>query len=135
MAVRSRLLALIALGTALVMVLSLAAGCAQESEVIVDESSDGGTAQVTQGQVLVVRLPGNPTTGYTWTISEAPEFLVPLGDPTFEASSEALGAGGVVSLRFAPEGVGTGTLTLAYRRPWETDQPAERTFTLTVDSR
>ena len=43
-----------------------------------------------------------------------------------------VGAGGNETFRFTASAAGTTTLSLEYRRPWETDQPAAQTYTLQV---
>ncbi|MDI6901394.1 MAG: protease inhibitor I42 family protein [Anaerosomatales bacterium] len=108
------------------------AGCdAAASEVIIDDQDDGGSVRLGIGQVLVVRLPANPTTGFTWTAAETPAFLERLGEPEFSPESDALGAGGIQEFRYAASEPGEGSLELEYARSWE-DVPAEDEYTVTV---
>ena len=53
------------------------------------------------------------------------------GDPEFEPSSDALGAGGMMTLTYDAVETGEGTLKLDYARAWESLQP-EDTFSVTV---
>ena len=48
-----------------------AAGCASPSdEIDVDMSHNGGQVDLNVGQILVVSLESNPTTGYRWEVAE-----------------------------------------------------------------
>jgi len=121
------------MAAALALVALLAAtGCdAAASEGTIDDQDDGGSVRLGIGQVLVVRLPANPTTGFTWAAAEMPGFLDPLGEPVFSPESDALGAGGIQEFRYAASERGEGTLTLEYARSWE-DEPAEDEYAVTV---
>lgn len=108
-----------------------AAGCAAAEDATVTADDDGGTVTVRTGGTLTVELEGNPTTGFTWMEAEVPEMLESRGEPEFESSSDALGAGGMMTLTYDAVAAGEGTLKLDYARPWESVQP-ENTFSVTV---
>jgi inhibitor of cysteine peptidase len=101
-----------------------------------DESDDGGTFDVVEGDDVVVRLTSNPATGYDWQVVTTDRTF---GYPTtaFEPASLATGSGGKRVLTWKTKGylslVGTHSVTLAYRRSWETNVPPASTFTFTVD--
>jgi inhibitor of cysteine peptidase len=114
---------------ALLVVASLAA-CAP-GETRVTKSDDGGRVSLRVGQTLVVELPGNPSTGYSWTGGGQDGVLVPSGEPEFVADSEMLGSPGTVVLRFEAARPGETRLSLAYERSWETTEPID-TFSLAV---
>jgi inhibitor of cysteine peptidase len=118
---------------------ALASGCsastapqrpATPSAVHVTAEADGGTVDLVVGQELVVELPGNPSTGYTWMVTSLPSVLATAGEPAFssESASGVVGAGGTISTTFNATGAGTGRLEMGYSRPWETGVPAEKTF-------
>jgi inhibitor of cysteine peptidase len=102
--------------------------------VIVTQSDSGKTVPLKVGNTLIVRLESNPSTGYGWAPSgTVPDCLTQQGQGTFETGSSGLvGAPGTQSLAFFAAQSGSGTLTLAYVRPWETTQPA-KTFTIQVE--
>ena len=96
------------------------------------ESDNGGSVTLESPEGVTVSLPSNPSTGYSWQVAETGP-LTQVGEATYTAPDTALaGAGGVETFRFASETPGSGTLTLEYRRPWETDVPAEKTWTAKV---
>lgn len=113
------------------------------STTVDDDAADGGTVIDSPGPVdlavggrATLVLDANPTTGYQWEPSAAPDdTVVRIVEDTYVAgSSGAMGAGG--SQRIVVEGVaaGTTTLELRYVRPWEPDaDPAETvSFPVTV---
>jgi inhibitor of cysteine peptidase len=94
---------------------------------------DGGTVEVQVGDTFAVVLEANPTTGYTWEAeSYDPGLLQPQGDPEFEPDSDAVGAGGMMTLKFTALAPGQTWLRLVYHRPWEEDAAPLETFAILV---
>jgi inhibitor of cysteine peptidase len=101
--------------------------------LMLTENNNGQRIDINTGQQLVVSLAGNPTTGYTWEIDSMNEtVLKQIGEPEFEASSAALGAGGVMTLQFKAISEGDTKLKLVYHRPWEQGEPPEKTFEVNI---
>ena len=92
------------------------------------------TINVTKGRYLVITLEGNPTTGYTWEVTEPldDQVLRQVGDIAFVPESDLIGAGGVHIATFEVVGAGQRTIKLVYHRPWETDVEPAETFTVNV---
>jgi inhibitor of cysteine peptidase len=153
---RSKTLWNIGIACVLLAGLVLAAGCASSdstptgsepdrggestvvpgSEVIIGAEDDRSQVELRAGQVLVVTLESNPTTGYSWEVSEVDEaVLSQIGEAEFQEApqegEQMVGVGGIETFRFesAP---GTTTLTLVYHRSWETDVEPLETFTVEV---
>jgi inhibitor of cysteine peptidase len=105
--------------------------------VVATEKDDGQTLGVAKGQDLVVELPANPSTGYTWIVLALPSVVETVGEPAFESgaseSSMVVGAGGTMKLTFRAVEAGTGKLELGYMRPWETAVAPEQTYSLTLN--
>ncbi|MHC4586117.1 MAG: protease inhibitor I42 family protein [Planctomycetota bacterium] len=106
-------------------------------EVNVNEENDGGQIELEQGQILVVTLESNPTTGYSWQQAENQEpYLEQMGQPDFKQSLTGgppiAGAGGWEIFRFKAISAGQMTLQLVYRRPWEEGVEPVNTFSLDV---
>ena len=82
------------------------------------------------GQVLVIELPGNPTTGYTWTAKKIDgDALTRLGDGVYKqnpAPERMEGVGGVETWKFQGAKAGRQTLRFEYARSWEKDTAPAR---------
>lgn len=99
---------------------------------------DAGGKRVTlpPRQILLVRLPGNPTTGFNWERKELRgESLRQRGKTVFRpprgGRQPLVGAAGVFEARFAAAQPGESTIVFVYRRPWEKKAP-NQTFRVTV---
>ena len=138
------------LALALLAVLALASACATaESAPAVEDGESGGAQDVvlgaedngsqvelSPGQVLEVTLASNPTTGYSWEVSEVDQaVLKQVGEAEFrEAPKEdeqMVGVGGTETFRFS-SAAGDTTLALVYHRPWEKDVEPLEIFTVQV---
>ncbi|HEY1250239.1 MAG TPA: protease inhibitor I42 family protein [Thermoanaerobaculia bacterium] len=102
--------------------------------LLLEEPDSGSIIYLTQGDSLSVRLPANPSTGFTWSVAaNAPSVLSPASDPRFEPPpTPRPGAGGFQTLDFRVAGSGAALLQLVYRRPSEKDTPPARTWSVFV---
>jgi eight-cysteine-cluster-containing protein len=110
--------------------------CTDTNAVIIDESGDGATFQVTKGQVVILRLPSNPTTGYNWAIAATDRtFGYPFAT-AYYPDDYATGSGGITEMRWSTQSplpmLGSHTVSLSYKRPWEAENAADL-FTFTVE--
>lgn len=129
-------------GIVLGVVMGLA-GCASgvpappdERELTSAQAAD--LVQVVPGQVLVVRLAANASTGYGWVWDEAAAqgVLVQDGEPAMSSlDPQRVGSGGTQTWRFRAVKPGEGELHLDYRRAWEADQPAAQTLRWRIEVR
>lgn len=91
--------------------------------VVVTEADAGGESALVTGDTLVVRLAGNPTTGYDWRVVSANDALLPAaGDPTYAVDSDLTGAGGVYTFRFLAKAAGEAAVQIGEFAPGA-DQP------------
>ena len=114
-----------------------ASGASDAKEVAVGLAEDGKQVELRPGQVLVVTLDSNVTTGYSWTVAANDNtVLAAAGDPVYNGPEDqkplVVGAGGTETFRFTASAAGSTTLRLEYHRPWEVDQPAAQAYTLQV---
>ncbi len=120
----------------IVQALLLAACTAQSSQgaaaVTVTDDQNGQTVEVRAGQTLNVGLKANPSTGYTWEVSQPLGFLQLQGEPEFKADTNAIGAPGRLTLQFKVTGAGSGPLQLVYHRPWEKGVAPIGSYTINV---
>ena len=86
---------------------------------------------------FLIALSSNPSTGYSWALSAAPNAkIVSSEGNAYQAPAKSMpGAAGQQIFAFETHGAGTATITLQYRRPWEkhpTPPPTTKTFSVTV---
>ena len=102
-------------------------------EVRLGANDNSGQVELYRGQDLVISLDGNPTTGYTWEVTEInAKVLRQVGKIEFQQESELLGASGMQILRFEAVGTGQTSLKLIYHRSWEKGVEPVKIFTLQV---
>lgn len=120
------------------------------AEITLGAEDDGRQIELSEGQVLVIGLASNPSTGYLWEMDgfavgvESTGILRQVGDTEFEHAShlpaaldrqtgpEVLGAPATQILRFEAVDAGQTTLRLIYHRPWEELAAPAQTFSLEV---
>jgi inhibitor of cysteine peptidase len=106
-------------------------------EVHVDQSDTDSQLEIEKGQILVVTLESNPSTGYRWELVENQEtILEPIGEAEFKPSETSepplVGAGGWEIFRFKAISSGQMTLQLVYHRSWEEGAEPINTFSIEV---
>ncbi len=78
------------------------------------------------GDILIITLPSNPTTGYDWNVTASSELNI---IKTYEApDTKLLGAGGRTVLNITADKEGLYELTFRYMRPWESEESAIYTY-------
>ncbi len=104
------------------------------SPVTVTEQDAGTPVEMVKGQMLLVRLESNPTTGYQWMVggNPAPVEFVRSDFAADPHSKNPVGAGGTQTLQLVAKATGTAQLKLEYRRPWEKNVAPARTVTFSV---
>ncbi len=109
----------------------------ETEEINVNIEDEGGQVELEQGQILVVTLDSNPTTGYRWEQAENQEpILEQMGQPEFKQSltggRPVAGGGGWEIFRFKAVRAGQMTLQLVYHRAWEEGVEPANTFSIDV---
>jgi len=117
----------------LLSLLVLTTGCGAR-QVRLSAADEGKQVTIRSGELLVISLDGNPTTGYTWETQDLDTSLFrQVGEVKFDSSNPGLlGSGGVQTLTLAALKPGTTTLTLVYHRPWEKGVAPIQTFRVSV---
>jgi inhibitor of cysteine peptidase len=100
------------------------------------EADAGRTVDVSAGQEILIRLPANRTTGYSWALvsPDAGKLGRPTGSVYTPDSTAAgmAGAGGIESWTFKANQSGEEELRFEYRRPFELDTPPAKTVSFTI---
>lgn len=124
---------------ALVALLALAlAGCGPDDTIDLTEDDAGVTKVAQVGDRVVVRLAGNPSTGFTWTrtapanedLDTSPLEPIEEGEWEFPTGGHLPGEPGICLFEYAVVGAGTVALSYEYARSWE-GEPA-KTFTVSI---
>lgn len=113
--------------------LTMLAACASKpSSVTLQENQQSQCPlELDVGQVLVITLPSNPTTGFRWMIrKDASAVLAAMGNEVYTNPEEAgmVGSGGKSSWRFKAFQSGQDALLMQYQRPWEQGIAPAKTF-------
>jgi len=98
------------------------------------ETDNGSDVNLDAGGQLMITLPGNPSTGYSWEVLGVDGYILAQeGEPEFIGEDSMLvGLGGQVRFIFIAKKAGSTTLELVYHRPWETNVAPLQTFTIHV---
>lgn len=97
--------------------------------MILNENDSGRTVKMEVGEVIIVRLKENPTTGYRWMV-EAANGLEQIGDHFIAGG--AVGAAGVREFQFRPTKVGPYELRIRNWREWEGESSVSDHFDVKV---
>lgn len=92
--------------------------------------------ELTVGQSMTVTLPGNPTTGFMWSVAESADVVqveVALEKVAPRSGPPLCGSPRATVATFTGLKAGQGTVTLIYARPWEKDTPPAQTRIFTVN--
>ena len=107
-------------------------GCG--NKVSIGSNANGSTIELEKGQVLVLKLASNPTTGYDWEITGLDTaILQQKGDVAYKSDSALIGSGGVDTWTFEAFSSGQTHLQLVYHRSWEKDIPPLETYDLDIE--
>lgn len=123
---------LLSLAAAFATMGSVAAMPNVEEMVTITIKDIGKEIRLPARATLVVKLDGQPGTGYGWDVVKREKPLLKLqGKPTTEEGDDLPGGFERQVFRFKAESEGTEELKLIYVRPFEPDQPA-KTFKVKV---
>jgi inhibitor of cysteine peptidase len=102
------------------------------TEVILSAADQGKLITVAPSSHVQLRLPENPSTGYSWELEPLQGDALALQAETYQPPTTlAPGAGGVRVFDFLARSAGNVLLLLRLRRPWEPASAAE-TFEVKV---
>lgn len=104
-------------------------------DLTLGEAESGGTVALAEGGSLTLELPVTSGTGYAWEVRvDPPELLHVPSEPVAIRGNAAM-PGSVTQSRWvlSHAKAGTGTVEAVYRRPWESDVPPAKRFSVSVE--
>ncbi|NPV91192.1 MAG: protease inhibitor I42 family protein [Firmicutes bacterium] len=100
--------------------------------VMIDESYNDQAVSLVRGDRLELTLPGNPSTGYSWSYVEVPDEKVLKPEKQWIGEGSGLvGSPQDYHWEYLAAGAGETCIKLKYSRSWETRPPA-RAFSVHV---
>lgn len=103
------------------------------AETVILQIDREKTFQVSQDDVVLIRLEENPTTGYRWEVDAVDDRVVELQDSHYSmATGTGIGGGGVRTFTFKAKSPGTGFIRFKLRRAWESEDAAAERFAVTI---
>jgi inhibitor of cysteine peptidase len=106
---------------------------------VVTESNNGKSINLKVGDSFYLRLPENPSTGYSWVLNVSQGLGGNLTGNYFseqlpeEVKQPLVGAGGVRIWQIKANSAGSQQVTGIYKRPFENETGEEKKFTLNVE--
>ncbi len=98
----------------------------------INESQNGQEIEWRRGEKFEIHLSENPTTGFRWAMESRGAPACALVEDRYQPSDAAPGAGGTHRWQFQATQAGEARIELNYRRSWDRQGAAARTFTLRV---
>lgn len=101
--------------------------------LVLTELDNDHKFEVVVGRPLLIDLPSNPSTGYTWRMTSTNESCVSsTGPSTYTAGTgTGTGGGGTLSFPFQAVKAGSTVMDFVYVKPWAPNDIAQ-TFTVTI---
>jgi predicted secreted protein len=102
------------------------------------EKGKRASTTVRPGDVVEIKLPAVPATGYSWQVEAADPKVLSLVDTRFESRSTdgpRVGAEVDQVITMKANGEGQTEIRLSYRRPWEQSAPTDDTAVLSLSVR
>jgi inhibitor of cysteine peptidase len=108
----------------------------QMSTVTLTQADNGRSVEVRPGNVIVIQLAENPTTGFRWAVDQIDEQIVTIVRVDYTtAAGGGIGGGGARSFTLKAEHSGTMELRLKLWRDWEGESSVIERFTVTIQVR
>ncbi|MBB6402977.1 protease inhibitor I42 family protein [Arthrobacter sp. AZCC_0090] len=95
---------------------------------------------VKSGELFIIELPANPSTGYQWSVVDVPHalelveehFTPAITGTTAAGVPAAVGSGGIHTFNFMANGTGEVEIQFDLKRVWESEAIERRKFTVLV---
>lgn len=104
--------------------------------IVITHMQDGQSVQVHAGETIVLQLDENPTTGFTWEVSQTDATILTLQDSTYvpePGNPGETGRGGTHIWTFVTKHPGTAHLQLKNWRSFEGASSATQWYNVTLE--
>ena len=106
------------------------------SEIVITQADQGKTIEAHQGDVILLRLEENLTTGYEWETETMAGAVLETVESTYvQEQGKLMGRGGTRVVRFKAEASGNQEVHLKLRRSWEPPEKSLKRFDVTIKVR
>ncbi|HBX50873.1 MAG TPA: hypothetical protein DEH02_07380 [Bacteroidales bacterium] len=119
------------------LVFLFAYSISSQNFIEVTMSNTRQTIHLNSNQILEIKLPATPSTGYNWYITNMDKGVITqIGTDEFvpDPNSRMIGQHGTRIIRFAGVSQGTSELTLEYKQIWLKDKASHDVFQITLVS-
>jgi len=99
---------------------------------VLTSADNGRTIDLRVGAEAALRLPENPSTGYTWAIDATDANIAEIKEETYDATSKAVGGGGEAHWLIKAKAPGATRLKLKRWRQWEGDSSIVERFEIAL---
>lgn len=96
-------------------------------------ADEGRTIELEAGEHFQIALEANVSTGFSWEPTSFNESIIRKLDTEFIPDAAVLGSSGKQLLNFKAVGAGHTLLRLLYRRSFEKDVRASKSFEISID--
>ena len=105
-----------------------------ETGQIITEAENGKSIRIKNGEIFILQLRENPSTGYSWELNVSEGLNILSDGYTQDQSPEGqVGVPGTHSWTIEAVSQGSQQVNGIYKRPWENMTGTEENFTLTVE--
>jgi predicted secreted protein len=103
------------------------------NKINLSQADIGKTIRINIGDVIVINLAENPTTGFQWEMDEIDNSVVVLENEIFsELGDGGLGSGGTKSFVIKALTSGNQHIQLKYWKAWEGESSVDKRFDITL---
>lgn len=102
-------------------------------QIDVTATDDGRTLAAAVGDVIAVRLPENPSTGYRWSLSDIDALQLVIEDRGYRQESPSVGGGGYAYWTLRAASTGRFRIEAQKSRPWQGAESIICRFSLTLE--
>ncbi|HET7694113.1 MAG TPA: protease inhibitor I42 family protein [Vicinamibacterales bacterium] len=103
-------------------------------EMVLTEEHNGKEISISVTSTLILKLPAQLGTGYSWQVVDPPPAVLSPGDKPRVETTDTKGAGRQERqvFTFTPVKSGSAVLRLHYVRPWEKEAKPQKTYSVRV---